>query len=62
LAQTAAAVMPRGKGALPRLIGRLARPWVHHAFRTRHGALIPLVPEVLDVFVAMAAQGNSLNP
>jgi FkbM family methyltransferase len=61
LAQTLSALAPRGKGALPRFIGRLTRPWVHHAFRTRHGALIPLVPEVLDVFVAMAAQGNSYD-
>jgi FkbM family methyltransferase len=61
LAQTLATVAPRGKGALPRLVGRLGRPWIHHAFRTRHGALIPLVPEVLDVFVAMVAQGNSYD-
>lgn len=39
----------------------MARPWFHHAFVTRHGALIPLLPEALDVFVAMSLQGNSYD-
>jgi FkbM family methyltransferase len=52
-------LLPRGKGAVPRLIGRLARPWIHHYLVTRHGAKLPIVPEALDVFVSMKGQDNS---
>lgn len=61
VARMLSALTPRGKGAVPRLVGRLTRHWIHHTFRTRHGGVIPLVPEVLDVFVAMDRQGASYD-
>jgi FkbM family methyltransferase len=59
VARVMASVLPRGKGASARLIGRLARRWIHHVFLTRHGALLPIAPEALDVYVSMMSQGNS---
>ncbi len=61
LARLLSSVVPRGKGAIPRIVGRMARPWISHAFVTRHGARIPLLPEALDAFVAMSLQGNSYD-
>lgn len=61
LARALSSVAPRGKGAIPRLVGRLARPWFRHAFVTRHGAMVPLLPEALDVFVAMSRQRDSYD-
>lgn len=59
IAAVLAALLPRGKGAVPRLIGRLTRPLIHHYLVTRHGAKLPIVPEALDVFVSMKSHGNS---
>jgi FkbM family methyltransferase len=59
LAYTVSKILPRGKGAFSRLIGKIASPWIHHSFRTRHGALLPIVPYALDVFVSMKQQENS---
>lgn len=59
LAHWVARAAPRGKGALPRAIGRALRPWVHHSMKTRHGALLPIVAESLDVYTSMLMQGNS---
>ena len=59
LASWIAARVPRGKGAVPRALGRLLKPWIHHSIRTRRGALLPVVPEALDVFTSMSRQGGS---
>jgi FkbM family methyltransferase len=59
LASTISRILPRGKGMFSRLIGRIASPWIHHSFRTRHGALLPIVPRALDVYVSMKQQENS---
>jgi FkbM family methyltransferase len=59
LAVWVATVTPRGKGFFPRQMGRLLKPWIHHSMVTRHGALLPIVPEALDVFTSMVRQGGS---
>lgn len=59
LAILLARLLPRGKGAIPRLIGRIAAPWINHSLITRHGARLPILPGALDVFVSMAEQESS---
>ncbi len=61
LACAVSKVSPRGKGALPRFIGRVAKPLIDNTFVTRHGGLLPLAPEFLDAYVAMRKQGNSYD-
>jgi len=59
IALALSSILPRGKGAIPRVIGRICRPIIHHNLTTRHGASLPIVPQALDVFVAMRRQQNS---
>lgn len=61
LAYAISQISPRGKGAIPRFIGRVAKPFIRDVFVTRHGGLLPLAPEFLDVYVAMRKQGNSYD-
>lgn len=61
IAYVLSSLLPRGKGAVPRFIGRLAHPWINHYLVTRHGAKLPIVPEALDVFVQMKSQHNSFD-
>lgn len=54
-------ILPRGKGVAPRFIGRVARRWINHSMETRHGALLPILPDALDMFVWMAGQQSSCD-
>jgi len=54
-----AKLTPIGKGFFPRKIGKLLKPWIHHSMVTRHGALLPIVAEALDVYTTMLMQEHS---
>lgn len=48
--------LPRGRGALPRWLGRTVLRNLRSCVRTRHGALLAVEPSSLDVYVAIAIQ------
>ncbi len=56
---TMSSILPRGKGAFARKIGKLARYSTQPPFVTRHGASIPILPQAYDVFVTMRSQNNA---
>lgn len=55
-------LLPRGKGAIPRAIGRLIRADLHSYFIcTRHGARLAVEPSSLDVYAAIVNSGRTWN-
>ncbi len=54
--------LPRGKGAVPRYIGRVAASAFKDAFiSTRHGACLHVEPSSLDVYVHILNHGRTWN-
>ena len=50
--------MPRGRGAVPRMLSRLVPKDRKETFTTKHGAKLAMVPRVLDVYAAMKRKGR----
>lgn len=53
-----AETMPRGRGAVPRLLSRLVPSDRKQTFITKHGAKLAMVPRVLDIYAAMKRKGR----
>ena len=54
--------LPRGKGAVPRYIGRVASGAFKESYiSTRHGALLQIEPSSLDVYVHILNHGRTWN-
>ena len=55
--------LPRGKGAVPRYLGRVAARAFKDAYiSTRHGACLQVEPSSLDVYVHILNHGRTWNP
>lgn len=60
-AVTMSRLSPRGKGAVPRFLGRALLSPRKNYFVTKHGGRIVIDPGNLDVFVSMRQAGNSFD-
>lgn len=50
--------MPRGRGAVPRMLSRFVPKDRKETFTTKHGAKLAMVPRVLDIYAAMKRKGR----
>jgi FkbM family methyltransferase len=61
IAELWARYAPRGKGAIPRFIGRVFGKSVHCSISTKHGARLAVVPSSLDTYAAILSKGGAWN-
>lgn len=57
-----AQTMPRGRGAVPRLLSRMLPKNRRQTCLTKHGAKLAMAPRVLDVYAAIRRKGGCWDP
>jgi len=62
LATLAASYAPRGRGAIPRFIGKYFGRHMKTTIRTASGAYLAVEPSCLDVYAAICAAGGTWEP